>query len=192
MARPASPACARLIPGAKAAPSATSPRANWTFTAFRQAILWELSTPCRRFSRKVPRDEKHTCHPAPFCPEPIMSLSRRELFSCLFRPLQARQDLPPAPAPTDRRPRAQALAPGQTAVAVVQGRFCLAYQRSFCSTCSERCPVPGAIRVENGLPRVDSEHCTGCGVCQELCPAPTNAILLIPRRTPAARPSLVP
>lgn len=65
-------------------------------------------------------------------------------------------------------------------VAIVQGRHCLAYQRSFCSTCVERCPELGAIIVENGMPRVVTDLCTGCGICHDLCPAPTNAILMMP------------
>lgn len=46
---------------------------------------------------------------------------------------------------------------------------------SFCSVCSERCPVPGAIVIDLGRPRVDPTHCTGCGVCVGVCPAPINA-----------------
>ena len=58
-------------------------------------------------------------------------------------------------------------------------RFCLALT-SFCSACLERCPVPGAMRSERGLPWVIADTCTGCGVCQEVCPAPRNAVLLLP------------
>jgi len=69
----------------------------------------------------------------------------------------------------------------QNRVAVIQGRRCLAYT-SFCSVCAERCPVPGAIKVERGIPTVVGDTCTGCGVCHEVCPAPTNAVLVVPRR----------
>ncbi|ADE53091.1 4Fe-4S binding protein [Coraliomargarita akajimensis] len=69
-------------------------------------------------------------------------------------------------------------------VAIIQGRHCLAYQNNFCSTCKERCPVPGAITSQHGIPRVVTELCTGCGVCHQLCPAPTNAILLYPKQQP--------
>ena len=64
--------------------------------------------------------------------------------------------------------------------AIIQGRHCLAYQRSFCSTCSERCPVEGAIQVELGVPQIVADACTGCGICADVCPAPTNAILMMP------------
>ncbi|PQJ29299.1 hypothetical protein BSZ32_12900 [Rubritalea profundi] len=64
-------------------------------------------------------------------------------------------------------------------VAIIQGRFCLAYQRSFCTTCSERCPEQGAIIVEMGVPRVVADQCTGCGICHDVCPAPRNAVLMM-------------
>lgn len=62
----------------------------------------------------------------------------------------------------------------------IQEQTCLAYQGSFCSVCDERCPVEGALIVENGKPRIDETVCTGCGVCQHVCPAPQNAIVIMP------------
>lgn len=87
-------------------------------------------------------------------------VSRRGFFTFLTRPIQRATEPPPA------------------RVAVIQGRHCLAY-RSFCSTCVERCPVPGALIVTRGIPSVNSAVCTGCGVCREVCPAPVNAVLLL-------------
>jgi Na+-translocating ferredoxin:NAD+ oxidoreductase RNF subunit RnfB len=105
-------------------------------------------------------------------------LSRRKLFSLFTRPLR-----PTAVSNVPARSRpAEAAAPSTVPrVAVIQGRFCLAYT-SFCSVCVERCPVPGALPSQGGIPMVAPEICTGCGVCQEVCPAPRNAVLLIPRR----------
>ncbi len=57
---------------------------------------------------------------------------------------------------------------------------CLAHTGSFCTVCSEHCPIEGAIEVTNGRPRIIEETCTGCGVCHHVCPAPANAILLMP------------
>lgn len=57
---------------------------------------------------------------------------------------------------------------------------CLAHQGSFCTTCSERCPVPGALLLDAGRPRIDASVCTGCGVCLHHCPAPQNAIAIQP------------
>jgi len=57
---------------------------------------------------------------------------------------------------------------------------CLAWSGSFCTVCSERCPVPGAISLEQGRPSVVESVCTGCGVCHGVCPAPVNAIGIMP------------
>lgn len=69
---------------------------------------------------------------------------------------------------------------GEARVSMVD---CLAYQGSFCTVCSEHCPVEGAIDVIEGRPRINAELCTGCGICQHVCPAPVNAVLMLP--TPA-------
>jgi MinD superfamily P-loop ATPase len=66
-------------------------------------------------------------------------------------------------------------------LAIIAGRHCLAYTGSFCSVCRERCPVPGAVVIERGLPRIDPAACTGCRICHEVCPAPMNAVRMIPR-----------
>ena len=105
-----------------------------------------------------------------------MSLSRRNLLSSFFKPLKAGTDR----ARTTATPPASSPPPNH--VAVIQGRFCLAYQQGFCSVCYERCPVPQAIEMDDGIPRIVLERCTGCGVCRDVCPAPENAILIVPRR----------
>lgn len=104
------------------------------------------------------------------------SISRRELFSRLFN--RAHGSFANGSAKTVSSVKATEV----PRVAVVQGRFCLAYLRSFCSTCVERCPVPGAVVVENHLPRIVPDLCTGCGICHEVCPAPRNGILIVPRQ----------
>jgi len=73
--------------------------------------------------------------------------------------------------------------PAKPQVAVISGRNCLAYQRSFCSSCVERCPVEGAITSQQGLPRVNPEACIGCLVCFEVFTAPTKAIIFVPARS---------
>lgn len=67
---------------------------------------------------------------------------------------------------------------GTARVAVLD---CLAHQGTTCTTCVERCPVPGAITLDGGRPIIEGDTCTGCGVCQHVCPAPRNAIILMPR-----------
>ena len=106
------------------------------------------------------------------------SLTRRAWLEACFRPLQAAA-AGPAEAPVSKAPKGPQLA-------VIAGRHCLAYQNSFCTTCSERCPVPGAIVIEEGFPRVVADKCTGCEICHQVCPAPEKAILLVPKRGMAA------
>lgn len=63
---------------------------------------------------------------------------------------------------------------------------CLNALGTQCNTCVERCPLTGAIAPQGGgspkPPTVDPELCEGCGVCQYVCPAPMNAILILPKR----------
>lgn len=80
--------------------------------------------------------------------------------------------------------------PLKMGVARVDTTTCLAHTGSFCTVCSEQCPVEGAIEVVNGRPKIHEDVCTGCGVCQHVCPAPANAILLMPvAERPAAPPA---
>ncbi len=79
-------------------------------------------------------------------------------------------------------------APAALGTAHVQPLDCLNRLSSSCSVCVERCPVPGVMAFLGDLPSVDGAMCTGCGICQHVCPAPTNAIVLLPnadRPTPA-------
>lgn len=57
---------------------------------------------------------------------------------------------------------------------------CLNQLGGFCSTCVERCPEPGAVRLDGRRPVVDADRCTGCGVCAERCPAPGGALVMVP------------
>lgn len=64
--------------------------------------------------------------------------------------------------------------------AVIGAHDCLAYQGTTCTVCVEQCPVPGAIRSDAGRPVIDAALCTGCGVCQHVCPSPRNAVIVLP------------
>lgn len=120
-----------------------------------------------------------------------MSVSRRGLLGSFFRPLKAGGQ---------KAQKVWTAASGSAAlggmegvgssspwvktnqVAVIQGRHCLAYQGNYCTVCYERCPVPHAIRLDDAVPVVELDTCTGCGQCRDVCPAPTNAILLVERK----------
>jgi Na+-translocating ferredoxin:NAD+ oxidoreductase RNF subunit RnfB len=101
-------------------------------------------------------------------------MSRRAWFSRVLAPLK------PAAKPGARSPNPH------LEVAVIAARSCLPYQGTPCTMCSDQCPVSGAIAFEENLPIIVPEICTGCRICHVVCPAPVNAILMIPRRTPPA------
>lgn len=103
------------------------------------------------------------------------ALSRRGFFAAFRRPFERRAA--PVVPPVLKREGAVDVAK----VAIVQGRFCIALT-SFCAACVERCPVSGAMTKERGMPMVVADVCTGCGICHDVCPAPRNAVLLMPRR----------
>lgn len=69
---------------------------------------------------------------------------------------------------------------------------CLAHNQSICTVCYERCPVEGAITLIENRPHIVAEQCNGCGVCHSVCPAPINAIMIMPlpnRPSPPAPPT---
>jgi len=77
---------------------------------------------------------------------------------------------------------------------------CLSYRGLRCEICHRECPVQDrAITIENhprGLSRhalfvpiVHSDACTGCGVCENVCPLPEPAIKVLPRELAQARPA---
>ena len=71
--------------------------------------------------------------------------------------------------------------PVKMASASVDESRCLSWQGQECRSCVDNCPVDGAISMVDGDgdhrgPRIDSTHCTGCGVCMNVCPASQNAI----------------
>jgi Pyruvate/2-oxoacid:ferredoxin oxidoreductase delta subunit len=108
-------------------------------------------------------------------------ISRRALFAWIL-PGEPEVSLPP---PVGRiawqeARREVAGSPTGRRVAVVSTFSCVNAGADFCATCVERCPRPGAVRVDGRRVVVDPAVCDGCGVCVPLCPAPGGAILLQP------------
>jgi ferredoxin-type protein NapG len=63
--------------------------------------------------------------------------------------------------------------------AVVNEKLCYAYQGSDCDYCLKECPEDiGAITFENRRPKVNADLCTGCGLCENVCPARQAAIVV--------------
>ncbi len=80
--------------------------------------------------------------------------------------------------------------PLRMAEAQIRTHDCLAHTGQACSVCVEHCPVPGAISLVENAPSIDTDRCTGCGVCHFVCPAPTNAIAILPlAQRPKAEPT---
>ncbi|GAB4384825.1 MAG: hypothetical protein Kow0022_08650 [Phycisphaerales bacterium] len=78
------------------------------------------------------------------------------------------------------------LSPKMGVARVIIGN-CVAYQGGVCDVCVRACPVEGALVSHSGVPIVHESLCTGCGLCQQECPAPRNAIALI---VTAQRPAM--
>ncbi|MGM0577858.1 MAG: 4Fe-4S binding protein [Myxococcota bacterium] len=82
--------------------------------------------------------------------------------------------------------------PRRMGTAHIQKHQCLSWRNEMCSVCIERCPVPGALTSDRGRPVVDGSLCDGCGLCMWYCPAPVNAILVLPARDRPAPPTETP
>lgn len=81
----------------------------------------------------------------------------------------------------------------QMGVAVVDQKSCVAYWGIQCDACYRACPlIDEAIKLEYKqndrtnkhsflLPAVDSDKCTGCGLCERACITKKAAISVLPR-----------
>ncbi|MEN8130124.1 MAG: ferredoxin-type protein NapG [Pseudomonadota bacterium] len=76
-------------------------------------------------------------------------------------------------------------------LAVIDIENCLSWQGLRCEICHRVCPLTDqAITVEHNprklskhamfVPLVNSDHCTGCGVCEQACPTDEAAIRVVP------------
>ncbi len=67
-------------------------------------------------------------------------------------------------------------------VAKIDTKRCFNYRGGWCDSCFQKCPFSGkAIRFEAGLRlKIDPEFCTGCGICEHVCPESPPAIRILP------------
>lgn len=69
-------------------------------------------------------------------------------------------------------------------VAKVDEEICVSHLRTgVCGACFTACPMRGRA-ITQGLfnaPYVHTEHCTGCGLCEEVCIVPYRAIRVYPK-----------
>lgn len=168
------------VPGADpAASSAASPRSAYrSFPLHRPPSALpedDFLAACTRCGDCAAACPHHAIAPAP---ARLRMAERTPIIQPMLAPCRMCPDLPcvAACAPRALRP-AQ---PVRMAEAQIETWACLAHNGSFCTVCSEHCPVPNAIVLTAGRPTIDPAHCTGCGVCQHVCPAPANAVLLMP------------
>jgi ferredoxin-type protein NapG len=65
-----------------------------------------------------------------------------------------------------------------------------AFEGEACTLCADMCPMPNPLSAiamvsdEGGGQRPEIyEGCTGCGVCQEVCPTKEPSIVVLPRKS---------
>jgi ferredoxin-type protein NapG len=65
--------------------------------------------------------------------------------------------------------------------AVVDAGRCVAFAGQSCDLCHKACPMPETIVLEAAGIRVVEETCTGCGLCEHVCPTDPSSIRVVPR-----------
>lgn len=141
--------------------------------AVSESLFLERCTKCNACIDACPHDA------VTHAPPRFRSAAGTPMINAAVSPCRMCEDLPCIGACPE-----EALVPdGVAPIAIVRllDYNCLAHQGSFCTVCSEQCPEPGAIKVEKGRPSIAEGSCTGCGICHYVCPAPTNAIAMMPR-----------
>ena len=65
--------------------------------------------------------------------------------------------------------------------AVVDEKQCTAFLGAICRACSQACPIPGAIVLDElQRPIIRARTCIGCGICEHVCPTRPAAITIRP------------
>ncbi|MCB9728978.1 MAG: 4Fe-4S dicluster domain-containing protein [Deltaproteobacteria bacterium] len=78
----------------------------------------------------------------------------------------------------------------QLGLAIVMDNLCLNTRGESCDACLGVCPCPGAIAAgPKGVPRVDADACTGCGLCAHHCRAYPKAIHIRPSNAEPPAPA---
>ena len=62
------------------------------------------------------------------------------------------------------------------ALAEINKNTCLPYNGPECGACASSCPVPGTLLWRGERPYINTDTCTGCGLCREACIVQPRAI----------------
>lgn len=65
--------------------------------------------------------------------------------------------------------------------AVVDATRCLPYQGKDCGECHRRCPIEGALVLDQDGRPIVTAACIGCGLCEYYCPTTPPSIKVRPR-----------
>lgn len=67
-------------------------------------------------------------------------------------------------------------------LAAIKQKQCFAHNGQVCDYCFDHCPLKNeAITMNNRVPVVNKDICTGCGMCVYYCPAPGKGIVILPK-----------
>lgn len=66
--------------------------------------------------------------------------------------------------------------PPRLASVTINPGVCLPYNGPECGACASFCPVPGALLWDGVKPHIDTDRCSGCGLCREACIAKPSAV----------------
>jgi MinD superfamily P-loop ATPase len=75
--------------------------------------------------------------------------------------------------------QAQEPVPDATTMASVDNQLCLA-RNCGCFACVERCDTQAILVVMGEGIRIDQTLCSGCGMCEYVCPVTPKALRMIP------------
>ncbi|MBF0473766.1 MAG: 4Fe-4S dicluster domain-containing protein [Nitrospirae bacterium] len=66
-------------------------------------------------------------------------------------------------------------------VARINRNLCYSWLGQDCEYCVSSCPLSGEAIAKNeeGKPVIDEAKCSGCGVCEFICPVRTSAVMVI-------------
>ena len=156
----------------------TVPRGGRTFPLIRppgavdEALFLECCTKCDKCAQACPHDAIAKA------PIRFRGAEGTPVIDPAKSPCRMCEDMPCIAACPEQALVFETLGP--IASARILDYNCLAHQGGFCIVCYEQCPTPDAITVAEGRPHINSDACTGCGICHYACPAPTNAIAVMP------------